>query len=161
VLPVVPSSTPTADAVATLAKHYDVNDSDKEMADRENHFAFDLFHSVDSKAGSDNSFISPLSIDQAMTMLYDGANGQTQSEIANALHIGGFKRSDVDTDTSELRRYIDGPDPQVQIEIANALWADKRISFTPAYQDECAKYFDASATTLDFTFPTASATINS
>ena len=134
--------------------------ADAVFANRENEFAFDLFHAVDSSAGSENSFISPLSVAQAMTMLYDGARGATQSEIGTGMSLGGLAGSEVDSGAGGLGAYVEHADPDVRIEVANALWSNLSVSFQPSYQDECEHYFGATAASLDFNSPSAAQTIN-
>ena len=47
-------------------------------------FAFDLIHQV---AGGDNLFTSPLSITSALAMTYAGAQGDTETQMASAMHF--------------------------------------------------------------------------
>jgi len=53
-----------------------------------NAFAVDLYAHVRAGAQPGNLLTSPLSASLALTMTYAGANGQTATEMAHALHLG-------------------------------------------------------------------------
>ncbi len=57
----------------------------KEMSDAVNQFGIDLYKELNT--GSENLFISPYSIFTALSMTYEGANGNTATQMADILHL--------------------------------------------------------------------------
>jgi serine protease inhibitor len=129
------------------------------VAQSENSFGFALLQAVDDHRA--NVFVSPLSIGQAMTMLYDGAGGVTRDQIGKAMRLDGLDAAAVDAGAGALRSGISDADPNVDLAIANALWADNSVEFRSSYAQTCLNVFGAQATSLDFKDPSAAATINS
>ena len=56
------------------------------VVDGHNQFALDL-HQV-AAGGGGNVFFSPFSITAALSMVYAGAEGDTEAQIADAMHVG-------------------------------------------------------------------------
>src|SRR5450432_2652106 len=56
------------------------------LASDNNAFTFDVYKSL-AAASTSNQFFSPYSISSALAMTYAGANGQTATEMAKALHF--------------------------------------------------------------------------
>ena len=129
----------------------------------ENAFAFDLLRTVNRSASTGNSFLSPLSIDQAISMLAAGAGGETLAEIDNTLHAGATA-PDALAQAAALRSRLLAQsgvaNSSVEINIANALWANRGVALRPAYTSACQRQLGARASTLDFSQPAAAKTIN-
>jgi serpin B len=51
-------------------------------------------------------------------------------------------------------------DPSVQVSVANALWANAGLAFSPAFEADAKQFYRAQATTIDFNSPSAAGTIN-
>lgn len=91
-----------------------------------NDFAFDLHKELLKENKDKNMFYSPYSISSALAMCYEGSGGQTETEMAAVLKLGGqpknylmaksFKNSDSFT-----------------LNIANALWGQTGYEFLPDY----------------------------
>lgn len=63
-----------------------VSDADTgALVDGNTTFAFDLYRQLAGKGG--NLFYSPFSISQALAMTYAGARGDTERQMADALHF--------------------------------------------------------------------------
>ena len=161
----LPATVTRIDAVVAHADAYTYRMSPRDeamiptIAQRENDFGFSLLRSVDDHSG--NVFISPISVGQAMTMLCDGARGETRTQIAGAMNFAGLGAADVDGASFGLRNAVTGADSSVDLSVANALWADRSVDFRPTYADRCLSIFDAPSTTLDFNSPSAASIINS
>ena len=57
---------------------YDVSNISEYVLDGSSKFAFDIFKTLNSEDADKNIFISPLSISTALTMAYNGAEGETK-----------------------------------------------------------------------------------
>ncbi len=112
-----------------------------------NSFAIDFYKQLTKDESAGNLFFSPYSISTAMTMVQEGARGQTAQEIG---HVLGFpkaaKRTGPDSQlipwqTSLIHTglaEIDGrlvqhvnPQEQAQLITANALWVEKTYGLNP------------------------------
>jgi serpin B len=112
-------------------------------------FAFDLYHAVLPTVGSDNLIYSPYSISVAFAMVYAGARGQTEQEIASTLHYTlpqdrlhpSFNALDLEL-TTEQR-----PDAQEEgeltLRIANSIWGQSGFNFEQAFLDTLAANYGA------------------
>lgn len=60
-------------------------------------FAVDLYRQLAADAGDENLFLSPFSISSALTMLVEGARGETAEELGDILHLPAkFRRVGAD-----------------------------------------------------------------
>ena len=79
----------------------------------DNQFAVDLYAQLDREQPGKNLFFSPTSISVALAMTTAGARGQTQSEMADVLHLGADWRRPMPIITSfwtnGMRRARSGP----------------------------------------------------
>jgi serpin B len=124
-------------------------------------FAFKLFAEVAKQSGGKNVLISPSSVGLALAMTYNGAVGETKDGMAQALEIQGLRHDELNRAWAQLRKAFDSPDPKVELNIANSLWAKKGVTFNPDFIQRDRQFYGAEVTALDFNDPNAAATINS
>lgn len=123
-------------------------------------FGFKLYHEIAKAAAGKNVFISPSSVALCLAMTYNGAVGETKAAMERALETRGLTHAELNRAYSELRSELENPDPKVQLQIANSLWARKGVSFNPAFISRNKEFYGAEVTDLDFADPGAPATIN-
>lgn len=123
-------------------------------------FGFRLLTALADAAPGKNVFISPFSVDSALSMLMNGAGGATQHHIARTLDLEGIPISDVNDANRALLPSLENPGANVSLSIANAIWADRRYTLNPDFVDRCSRDYYAKAATLDFETPDAAHTIN-
>lgn len=123
-------------------------------------FGFKLYHEVANKSAGKNVFISPASVALCLAMTYNGAVGETKEAMERALEIHGLTHAELNRAYAALRSELENPDPRVQLQIANSLWARKGISFNPAFIARNKEFYGAEVTALDFGDPGAPAIIN-
>lgn len=123
-------------------------------------FAIKVFQDLYSQSPRANHFMSPLSLSIALSMLYNGASGETQQEMAKALQLQGISPEQLNQGNLTLRKRLANPGKGVEIAIANALWGKKGIEFNPAYLQKNKDFYNAQLTALDFALPSAVSTIN-
>jgi serine protease inhibitor len=126
-----------------------------------NDFAFDLFRVGNLSQHKTNVFLSPLSVSMALGMTANGANGETYEEMSSTLRLTGATREDVNGGYRSLISLLRGLDPKTNFTIANSIWYKETFPFNASFLDESKQYFDARVSALDFTNPSAVATINS
>src|SRR5215831_5137456 len=133
---------------------------DPRLVSANTRFGFNLFSELAKKDVGKNLFISPTSIGLALAMTYNGAVGDTKAGMERALEIQGINHADLNRAYAELRAALESPDPKVQLNIANSLWARKEVTFNPDFLARNKEFYGAEVATLDFNHPTAPATIN-
>ncbi len=124
-------------------------------------FAFKLFSEIANKDRNTNVFISPASVTMALSMAYNGANGSTQQAIANTLELQGLSLQQINSSNAALKALIENPDAQVQLAIANSLWANQDATFNPDFLQRNREFYQAKVTNLNFNDATAPNVINS
>lgn len=112
-------------------------------------FALDLYDKL--KRGQGNLFFSPYSISTALAMTYAGARGQTEKQMARALHLG-TNQAAVPALFGELQKQLNGAEEkrEFQLNIANGLWSQKGEPFLPDFLKISTDQFAAKITEADF-----------
>ena len=112
-------------------------------------FALSFFKQVNeiSEKG-ENIVVSPYSAGVALSMLAEGAEGETRTELDYALNNSIFKAEDL------------GSNDTVTVKSANSLWVDNDFSVRNSYVDLLQKDFDAFITALSFSDPATVKAIN-
>jgi serine protease inhibitor len=123
-------------------------------------FGFKLLTQLLAQDSQRNIFVSPPSVAIALAMTYNGANGATQTAMATALQLNGLTLADLNQANANLQAALSNPEPQVQLTIANSLWAKQGVTFKPDFLARTQAAYTAQITELDFTDPGAPNTIN-
>ncbi len=122
--------------------------------------SFKLFQAILKQQPEKNIFISPASIAIALSMTYNGAQGETQQAIAQTLELQGMSLEDVNQGNAALRTALTNLDPEVQLSVANSLWARTGEPFYPEFLQKNQTFYNAKVTDLDFTDPKTPSIIN-
>lgn len=122
--------------------------------------SFKLFSQILKTQPDQNIFISPASIAMALSMTYNGAKGETQQAMAKTLELQGMSFEEINQANATLKATLTNPDPNVQLSIANSLWARKGEPFNPEFLQNNQNFYGAQVTALDFNNPSASDIIN-
>jgi serpin B len=128
----------------------------EELTAGNNAFAFDLYQAV--RGGQDDNFIfSPYSISVAAAMVYAGARGETEQEMANTLRFTLPQDAlHPAFNALELALASRGENPGLfrsrdfELNIANAVWGREDTTFLPDYLDTLARDYDAGIYLVDF-----------
>jgi len=133
-------------------KEVDLNLSvvDKELAATDNVFTFNLLNQLSGEEDG-NLFISPLSVSMALGMVYNGAEGNTKSEIAQLLGLSGYSEQDVNEYYDKMITLLPKLDDKVKFEIANSIWIREGFTLEKEFVDLNTEYFHAEIGNLDFT----------
>ncbi len=116
-------------------------------------FALDLYGALfDPEA---NLFCSPYSISQALAMTYAGARGDTEQQMAQALHFTlpqeqlhqAWNALDLAL-ASRGEKTTEGQ--RFRLNVVNALWGQANYGFRPEFLDLLALNYGAGLRTLDF-----------
>lgn len=134
----------------------------KEVVDSANKFAFDLFKPIVNEAsGSENLMISPFSITSALSMVLNGAAGETYDAVRHTLRYDGKTIEEVNETYLRLMKEMVPVDPRVVMEIANSVWVEKRLVVKEPYINALKTWYLAEARNIDVTDPNAVDIVNS
>lgn len=113
-----------------------------------NAFAIDLYNQL-SQGEPTNQFFSPYSISVALAMTQAGARGQTAAQMARTLHL---PVGNVAPLFAELQGALHAArSGKIELESANALWAQEKYPFSKAYQRRVERHYGAQVRQVDFT----------
>jgi len=118
------------------------------VVEANNQFAFEYYSHLKNRE-TGNIFFSPFSISSALVMTYEGAREQTAKEMQSVLH---FPADDNLRRTEYLKIFneLNKKDKKYELNIANALWAQKDYQFLSDYIDTVEKYYGGKTNNLDF-----------
>ncbi|HYW18504.1 MAG TPA: serpin family protein [Nodularia sp. (in: cyanobacteria)] len=135
--------------------------SDTKLVNANNKFGFKLFSEIlKNNSNQDNIFVSPSSVAIALAMAYNGASGSTQQAMAKTLELQGMSLPEINSAYATLKELLENPDPQVQLTIANSLWAKKEATLQPNFIQSTEEFYKAKVTNLDFQDAGSANTIN-
>ncbi|MBQ8738836.1 MAG: serpin family protein [Clostridia bacterium] len=100
---------------------------DEEFILSQMNFSLDLFKGSVKKSVNENVFISPLSVQIALAMNANGANGQTRSEMESVL-ANGISLEDLNEYLSTYTSNLPSSE-NAKLEIANSIWFRDRNGF--------------------------------
>jgi len=133
---------------------------EKKVTAADNNFGLKLFRQIISSATNKNIFISPLSVSMALGMAYNGADGETRTEMHNMLEFGDLTAEEINKSYRSLINLLSSADPDVTFEIANSIWYRTGFSILSEFLQLNTTYFDAVVQALDFNRTDAADIIN-
>jgi serine protease inhibitor len=132
-----------------------------DAAGADNAFGFRLLNAVQKTIPNGNVVLSPVSAALNLSMVLNGAGGQTREEMLAALSLGGAELGAVNTANAQLIKVIRTPANSITLSVADSLWVDKRrATLRPDYVEQMNAWYDAEVTDLDFADPSAATRIN-
>ncbi|MBC8123086.1 MAG: serpin family protein, partial [Gemmatimonadaceae bacterium] len=133
---------------------------DKRVVSANTGFGFKLFEEIIKREGNKNIFVSPASAALALSMVYNGADGDTRQAMASALNLQGLTLEEVNRSNASLKESLENLDPQVGLSIANSLWARQGLALRPEFVQRNKDFYNAEVSILNFTNPAAPDRIN-
>jgi serine protease inhibitor len=142
-------------------KNKPANDNvDARLASASTNFGFKLYNEVAKQSAGKNIFISPSSVALCLAMAYNGAEAETKQAMARALEVQGMSLEELNRAYAGLKAALENPDPKVQLQVANSLWARKGIKLNPEFVGRNKQFYEAEVTELDFDNKESITTIN-
>ncbi len=158
-------------AVKSYENMVTLDEFDKTYTEGLNSFAFRLFSELKDEG---NIFISPYSVTVALSMLYNGADGETRQEMAKLL--GYDKLSSYTADYSEAaNQYMDAnskllmdslqnADKKVRLDVADSIWLSVDGSFNDTIEKSLLEpvryYYNGDIFNVDFKEPKTLEAVN-
>lgn len=120
-------------------------------------FAVSLYHLLNAENAA-NLFYSPYSISVALAMTYAGARGETEQQMANALHFSLPQErlhpafNALEQQLTNLAQGTQGGEEGegFRLHIANALWGQQGFEFLNEFLDTLAENYGAGLRLVDF-----------
>ena len=120
------------------------------MSESGNDLAFPLLDKVCAQQSPDkNVIVSPLSLAEVLTMLSNGAKGETLSQITNLLGTKDISLEEQNSAISELNKYLTSADSKTSVAIANSQWIDDELKVKDEYVNVNAKWLNAETRNQD------------
>ena len=114
-----------------------------------NQSGYRMFEALrDDTSAGENTFISPLSIQQALGLVHPGARGETAAQIERLLGLPageGFEQA-----LEDQRLAVIGKVGKTEVKLANALWLGQQFGFNSDYLAVTRTRYAATAERLDF-----------
>jgi serine protease inhibitor len=133
----------------------------KEIVDSANKFAFDIFKPIVGETkGSENMMISPFSISSALSMVLNGAAGETFEAVRHTLRYDDKTLEEINQAYLKLLEEMIPVDKRVTVEVANSVWAEKRLTIKQSYVDALEHWYLAEARNIDVSDPNAVDIVN-
>lgn len=126
----------------------------------DNQFAIDLFKTTYESARGANVFVSPLSVSMALNMTLNGAAGETEKEMMEALRASDYSIDQINEYSQSLREALLKVDPSTELTIANSIWYDKNLPVKENFITVNKNSYDAEIKALDFLSSDAVTQIN-
>lgn len=123
-------------------------------------FGFNLFDKLVEGNPDENTFISPVSIAMALAMTYNGARGETQKAMAEALELQGVSLGELNQANAMLMAKLRNLGNDVLLNLANSLWAREGEEFKQDFMERNRDFYQAHIENLDFNDPKAPSVIN-
>lgn len=127
---------------------------------QDNAFAFDLLNNTIKFSDETNVFVSPLSVSIALGMAWNGAAGETKTQIETALKMSGLSAVDINEYYRVMQTSLPKIDPSTKLSIANALWYRTGFEIKPAFLKANTDNFNTYVKEIDFSQAWALDTIN-
>ena len=123
-------------------------DAYQKIATPNNELGFKLLAEVEADE-NEKTFISPTSLFAALSMVYNGAAGETKEEIAKVLQAEGISVDDLNEANASLLSMLDKDSKQIQLSIANSIWLNEDFHFQKDFADNTKAYFNAEIDEVD------------
>ncbi len=139
-----------------------LSDAQHEMVNNNNSFAFSLYNKT---MGMNSRVVSPLSVTYLMSMLANGADGETQQQILATLGWAGEgiqqpSLQDINDYSRMLIEKTARMDKAVTVEIANYVAVNKEFKLNSKFQKSVERDYKAGVESLNFTSPSTLKRIN-
>lgn len=128
-----------------------LNAKEKSRVSEGNSFAIDLFKLFPETGEDSNFVISPLSVSLALSMAYNGAEGETKSAFESALRFSEFTRAEINDYNKKIIELLLKADEKIDLKIAHSIWSRNNFTVLESFTETNKTYYDADIFSADFT----------
>lgn len=120
--------------------------SQETILQAENAFGIDLFKNL---YAGENIVLSPFSVSTMLSMLANGADGETYSCLSKSLGFEGKTAQEINDYYGVMYRYLTGAGPDTRVMVANSFWMNKKIRFCSPFKSALEKSYDSYNKSVD------------
>lgn len=149
-------------SISPTMQPIELNATEKEMAAQQGDFASTLSLELYRQLGerTDNWLVSPFSLQCALGMLSNGANGETHDEILYTLGLSQYSQEEVNVYFKKLIEGLHTVNSAITVKTANSVWGNAGITLKEDFQKMNIENYSAMVSQLDFSDPSAVDQIN-
>jgi len=136
-------------ASALSAQAQELSAEQKELAQAGNDFAFRFLQQIDKNEKRD-WFVSPLSLQMLLSVILNGAQDGTATEMARTLGYEAGQLDAVNEYSRVMLHRLTHLDPATKLVIGNAVFVNQDYPIEKKYKKVVEKYYDAEVKNLDF-----------
>lgn len=115
-----------------------------------NELGFKLLKEIE-RDDDGNLFISPTSLLMALAMVYNGADGVTKEEIAQALQMEGIDTMELNKANASFMTMLNKDIDAIQLQVANSIWLNDQYQFQDEFANQSKDYFNSAIEEIDIT----------
>ncbi|MBW6535391.1 MAG: serpin family protein [Mariniphaga sp.] len=141
-------------------KFINLDEKSAQLIEADNAFGLELFQKIRKENDEENLMISPLSVSVALAMAYNGADGDTKTEMGNVLKLNGLTTEEINASYKMLIKALQSLDEEVVFELANAIFYADGFSVKQGFLDINRQIYDAEVEALNFNDPVSVDIIN-
>jgi len=120
--------------------------AEKQIADANYVFGWNLLEKADVAQPDENVCVSPVSANVVLTMLINGAEGETRTEILNTLGLDGMSLDEINDNSRFMTTRLLKNDKDVEIYMANSMWIVDGTPVKTSFKSSMTNVFDAYVT---------------
>jgi serpin B len=143
-------------SMVTPALASDVDDAARAY----NGLGFQLLAQCRQSLPQTNFFLSPAGLAFALSMVQNGARRETLNQIMATLQAGNIPLPRLNEANKALLNHLSKLDPKIKLEIANAIWIDRKASIKPDFIAVNRSDYTAEVANGDFRDPATVRKIN-
>lgn len=143
-----------------VPKNIEMDEKSSQLISADNEFGLELFQQIRDESTEENIMISPLSISVAFAMAYNGADGNTKTEMEKAMKLNGLTPEQINNSYKMLINALQSLDEDVVFELANAIYYADGFQVKTEFLNINKNIYNAEVEKLDFAAPAAVETIN-
>ena len=139
----------------------ELTEVETQLAHQSADFSIRLLQSAEKTEDNKKQIVlSPLSASYALSMVSNGAGGDTQQELLEALGFDGFSVEDINAFNKKLMENLVDLDNTAAVHIANSLWLNKFFKAKDTFKETLVANYEAEVGTYDFGKPETKDLIN-
>jgi serpin B len=140
---------------------FDLIPQSAEVIEESNRFGVSFYMEAASGSLTRNLMLSPLSASAALTMLLNGAEGDTYTQMRDMLgYPADLDLADINRVYRDLVKQLLQADPTVKLSLANSVFYHQLFAVRPEFKATLKAEFDALVQDLDFSDPRSVDVIN-
>lgn len=138
------SDEPMVDVVDDFGyKAVELSRAEQQVADASYVFGWNLLGQADDALPGENVCVSPVGANLILSMLVNGSEGETRSEIVNALGLAGMSLDEINENSQFMSSRLIKNDKDVQIYLANSMWIVDDTPVKSSFKSSMTSIFDA------------------